>query len=200
MKVLRIVKSGKVFYSKEYTRMVKRNAHVVLFESGKVGEIEFFVWERQTGITLAVFSEIQPDLEKPFFFCEAGHHTLRMKQERYYFTWHLCIIRFRLVTLNVKVSLVTWVTAIERRGCRGEVFSLATLSLPRLTWLNSTPRLSWNSICSYTSKNTQVPEENACIADYFVLYVAILWGYIAIPSIFSKSQNQPLISTSKKAI
>lgn len=86
MKVLRIVKSGKVFYSKEYTRMVKRNAHVVLFESGKVGEIEFFVWERQTGITLAVFSEIQPDLEKPFFFCEAGHHTLRMKQERYYFT------------------------------------------------------------------------------------------------------------------
>lgn len=46
MKVLRIVKSGKVFYSKEYTRMVKRNAHVVLFESGKVGEIEFFVWER----------------------------------------------------------------------------------------------------------------------------------------------------------
>lgn len=98
MKVLRIVKSGKVFYPKEYIRMVKCNAHVVLFESGKVWEIEFFVWDRQTGIMLAVFSEIQPDLKKPFFFCEAGHHTLRMKQERYYFTWHVCIIRFRLVT------------------------------------------------------------------------------------------------------
>ena len=197
MKVLRIVKSGKVFYSKEYTRMVDSNAHVVLFQSGKVGEIELFVWDRQTGITVAVFSEIQPDLEKPFFFCEAGHHTLRMKQERYYFTWHVCIIRFGLVTLNMKVSLVAWVTAIERRGCRGGEFFL---SPPPITWLNSTPRLSWNSICSYTSKNTQVPEENACITSYFVLYVAVLWGYIAIPSIFSKSQNQPLISTSKKAI
>ena len=83
VKVLRIVKNGQVFYSKEYTRMVKRNAHVVLFACGKVGEIEFFVWDRCSGITLAVFREVQPDLGKPFFFDEAGHHTLRMKQERY---------------------------------------------------------------------------------------------------------------------
>jgi len=82
-KVLRIVKNGQVFYSKEYTRMVKRNAHVVLLVSGQVGEIQFFVWDRQTGITLAVFREIQPDLEKPFFFSKAGHHMLRMKQDRY---------------------------------------------------------------------------------------------------------------------
>lgn len=82
-KVLRIIKNGQVFYSKEYTRMVKRNAHVVLLASGKVGEIQFFVWDRQTGITLAVLREIQPDLEKPFFFNEAGHHMLRMKPERY---------------------------------------------------------------------------------------------------------------------
>ena len=41
-KVLCIVKKGQVFYSKEYTRMVKRNASVVLFACGKVGEIEFF--------------------------------------------------------------------------------------------------------------------------------------------------------------
>ena len=82
-KVLRIVKNGQVFYSKEYTRMVKRNAHVVLLVSGQVGEIQFFVWDRQTGITLAVFREIQPDLEKPFFFSKAGHHMLRMKQDKY---------------------------------------------------------------------------------------------------------------------
>ena len=82
-KVLRVVKNGQVFYSKEYTRMVKRNAHVVLLASGQVGEIQFFVWDRHTGITLAVFREIQPDLEKPFFFSNAGHHMLRMKQERY---------------------------------------------------------------------------------------------------------------------
>ena len=75
-KVLRIVKNGQVFYSKEYTRMVKRNAHVVLLVSGQVGEIQLFVWDRQTGITLAVFREIQPDLEKPFFFSKAGHVKL----------------------------------------------------------------------------------------------------------------------------
>ena len=83
VKVLRIVKKGQVFYSKEYTRMVKRNAYAVLFACGKVGEIEYFVWDRQSGITLAVFREVHPDLENPFFFSEAGHHTLRMKQERY---------------------------------------------------------------------------------------------------------------------
>ena len=83
VKVLRIVKNGQVFYSKDYTRMVKRNAYVVLFACGKVGEVEYFVWDRQSAITLAVFREVQPDLQNPFFFSEAGHHTLRMKQERY---------------------------------------------------------------------------------------------------------------------
>ena len=83
VKVLRIVKNGQVFYCKEYTRMVKRNAYVVLFACGKVGEVEYFVWDRQSGITLAVFREVQLDLQNPFFFSEAGHHTLRMKQERY---------------------------------------------------------------------------------------------------------------------
>ena len=33
-RVLHVVKKGQVFYSKEYTRMVKRNAHVVLLVSG----------------------------------------------------------------------------------------------------------------------------------------------------------------------
>ena len=55
---------------------------LVLFACGKVGEIEFFVWEKQSGVTLAVFREVQPDLQNPFFFNEAGHHTLRMQQER----------------------------------------------------------------------------------------------------------------------
>lgn len=42
MKVARIVRKGQVF-SKEYTRMVKRNACVVLFVDGKVGERVFCV-------------------------------------------------------------------------------------------------------------------------------------------------------------
>ena len=45
-KVLRIVKNRQVFYSKEYTRMVKRNAYAVLLLSGQVREIQFFVWDR----------------------------------------------------------------------------------------------------------------------------------------------------------
>ena len=40
--------------------MVKRNAHAVLLLSGQVGEsqIQFFVWDTQSGTTLAVFREI----------------------------------------------------------------------------------------------------------------------------------------------
>lgn len=83
MKVLHVLKNGHVFYSKEYTRMVKQNGYVALFENGKIGEIEFFVWDKDSGITLAVFREVNPDLVKPFFFQDAGHHLLRMKPERY---------------------------------------------------------------------------------------------------------------------
>ena len=42
--------------------MVKHNGYVVLFPCGKVGEVESFEWDRQSGITLAVFREVQPDL------------------------------------------------------------------------------------------------------------------------------------------
>ena len=49
---------------------------------GKVGEVECFVWDWQSGITLAVFREVQPDLQN-LFFSDAGHHILRMKQEWY---------------------------------------------------------------------------------------------------------------------
>lgn len=52
-------------------------------QCGKVGEVECFVWDRQSGITLAVLREVQPDLQNPFFFSEAGHHILRMKQESF---------------------------------------------------------------------------------------------------------------------
>ena len=30
--------------------MVKRNSSVALFENGKIGEIEFFVWDRDSGL------------------------------------------------------------------------------------------------------------------------------------------------------
>ena len=81
-KVLRIVKKGHVFFSKEYTRMVKRNACVVLLTIGKVGEIKFFIWNKTSGKTLVAYEEIEPGLDKPFFFDGAGCHVLRMKSQR----------------------------------------------------------------------------------------------------------------------
>lgn len=62
--------------------MVKRNACVVLLENGKVGEINFFIWNKNSGNTLVVYQEIEPDLERPFFFDDAGCHILRMKPQR----------------------------------------------------------------------------------------------------------------------
>ena len=56
--------------------MVEQNGYVLLFACGKVGGVECFVWDRQSGITLAVFREVQPDLRNLFFFREAGHHIL----------------------------------------------------------------------------------------------------------------------------
>ena len=82
LKVSRIVRKGHVSFSKEYTRMVKRNACVVLLENGKVGEINFFIWNKNSGNTLVVYQEIEPDLERPFFFDDAGCHILRMKPQR----------------------------------------------------------------------------------------------------------------------
>ena len=83
-KVLRIVKQSQVFFSKEYTRMKKRNCCVVLLSNGKVGEIHFFIWNKKSGNTFAAYKEIEPDLNRPFFFDDAGCHVLRMKSQRYY--------------------------------------------------------------------------------------------------------------------
>ena len=82
-KVFRVVKKGQVYFSKEYTRMVKRDACVVLLSNGKVAEINYFIWDRQSGDTFLVYEEIQPDLERPFFYENVGCHVLRMKPERY---------------------------------------------------------------------------------------------------------------------
>ena len=54
-KVLRIVKQSQVFFSKEYTRMKKRNCCVVLLSDGKVGEIHFFIWNKKSGNTFAAY-------------------------------------------------------------------------------------------------------------------------------------------------
>ena len=48
-KVFRIVMKGHVYFSKEYTRMVKRNACVVLLSNGKIGEISYFIWDKESG-------------------------------------------------------------------------------------------------------------------------------------------------------
>ena len=81
--VSRIVKKGQIYFSREYTRMVKRNACVVLLSNGKVADIQFFAWNKESGVTLVVYKEIEPDLDKPFFFDNAGCHILCMKPQRY---------------------------------------------------------------------------------------------------------------------
>ena len=83
-KVLRTVRNGQVFFGREYTRMIKRNASVVLLSNGIVGDINFFIWNKTSGRILVVYKVIEPNLDKPFFFDDAGCHILRMKSQRYY--------------------------------------------------------------------------------------------------------------------
>lgn len=52
MRVSRIVRKGHVYFSKAYTRMVKRNACAVLFANGKVGEVNYFIWDKSSGSLL----------------------------------------------------------------------------------------------------------------------------------------------------
>ena len=54
-KVFRIVRNGQVFFSREYTRMIKRNASVVLLSNGIVGDINFFIWNKVSGRILVVY-------------------------------------------------------------------------------------------------------------------------------------------------
>lgn len=63
--------------------MMKRNASVVLFTNGKVGEVNFFIWDKTSGSTLVVYEEMEADCDKAFFFDEAGCHALRMNPQRY---------------------------------------------------------------------------------------------------------------------
>lgn len=81
-KISRIVKNGQVFFSNEYTQMVKRNASVVLLSNGRVGQINFFIWNKMSGRILVAYKEIEPNVEKPFFFHDAGCHVLGMKPQR----------------------------------------------------------------------------------------------------------------------
>ena len=101
------------FKCNEFSRMDKcfsrrstPECYVVLFACGKVGEVECFVWDRQSGITLAVFREVQPDLQKPFFFSEAGHHILRMKQE-----W---VRKTKVFILNYKLNFTPYLKNIKQ--------------------------------------------------------------------------------------
>ena len=45
--------------------MVKRNACVVLLSNGKVGEINYFIWDKQSGDTFFVFEEILQYEQRP---------------------------------------------------------------------------------------------------------------------------------------
>ena len=80
-KVFKIVMKGHVYFSKEYTRMVKRTSCVVLLSNGKVVSMYMGQGIRRC---FFVYEELEPDLEKPFFYENAGCHVLRMKPERYF--------------------------------------------------------------------------------------------------------------------
>ena len=62
--------------------MVKRKASVVLLSNGRVGEINFFIWNEMSAGILVAYKEIDPNPEKPFFIDDAGCHVLRMKPQR----------------------------------------------------------------------------------------------------------------------
>ena len=82
LKVSRIVMKGHVYFSKEYTRMIKRNGFVVLLSNGKVAEIQFFIWSKGSGDTHLVYKEVKPDQRKPFFYNDVGCHVLRIQPQR----------------------------------------------------------------------------------------------------------------------
>ena len=47
----------------------------ILLRTSKVGEIIFFVWNKDSVVALAVFTEIKPDIDKPFFSDNTSCHT-----------------------------------------------------------------------------------------------------------------------------
>lgn len=47
----------------------------ILLRTGKVGEIIFFAWNKDSVVALAVFTEIKPSIDKPFFPDNTGCHT-----------------------------------------------------------------------------------------------------------------------------
>lgn len=50
----------------------------------KGGRSKLFHLGQIIRVTLAVYEELEPDHDKPFFFDEAGCHVLRMKPQRYW--------------------------------------------------------------------------------------------------------------------
>lgn len=82
VKAARIVVGGHIFFSKHYSRMVKRNPCVVQFSDDSLGEIEYFAWNTASGGVVAIYRQVMINDEKPFFFNEAGHHVLRVQNER----------------------------------------------------------------------------------------------------------------------
>ena len=59
-----------------------REWKVVLFENGKIEEVQFYAWNEETGAAAAVFRELVPDPTRPFFFDNAGRHIMRVQPNR----------------------------------------------------------------------------------------------------------------------
>ena len=81
-KVLRIVKGGQVYYSKEYTRVVKRNSYTVLLTGELYASVLYYLWGRNCGKVFAVYHVIAVDAIKPFILKNAGYHIIRVQEER----------------------------------------------------------------------------------------------------------------------
>ena len=50
----------------------------MVFASGELGEIAYFLINIESKLVVAVYHELVPDIRQPFFFDKAGHHTIRM--------------------------------------------------------------------------------------------------------------------------
>jgi len=83
VKAARIVVGKHIFFSKHYSRMMKRNPCVVQFQDDTIGEIESFAWNMASGKVVAIYKQLLIDNEKPFFFNNAGHHVIRVQNEMY---------------------------------------------------------------------------------------------------------------------
>ena len=83
-KVLRVMISGRVYYSEEYKRMRKRICYAVMFQTGaetEFGFIKYFVHDKDTDETYALM-EVPEVANSPSDLRRFSFHHIWLSQER----------------------------------------------------------------------------------------------------------------------